>query len=81
MEDGDELPTPSSIQWARHKFAANIGPDDALVFVPLVKSIGKAVRINISVDAALLKAIDDEAQKRGLTRSAFLVAAALEQVA
>ncbi|MGV3491268.1 MAG: type II toxin-antitoxin system HicB family antitoxin [Devosia sp.] len=44
--------------------------------VPLVRETGKLARANISLDAGLLTAIDVEAARRGVTRSAFLAAAA-----
>ena len=37
---------------------------------------GRAVRLNISLDEALVEAIDATAQSRGMTRSGFLAEAA-----
>ena len=48
--------------------------------VPLFLDAGRAVRVNLSLDAAALAMIDDAAGKRGLTRSAFLVSAARDKV-
>ena len=48
---------------------------------PLVVDRGRSVKANISLDAGQLDAIDAEAARRGLTRSAFLAAAALELIA
>ena len=42
---------------------------------------GRAVRINLSLDAGTLAAIDEAANARGLTRSAFLASAAREKIA
>ena len=39
-----------------------------------------ARRINISIDRGLLDAIDDEANQRGVTRSAFLAGAARREL-
>jgi len=38
------------------------------------------VKANISLDAGLLEAIDEEAERRGLTRSALLTSAALDKI-
>ncbi|RUV56524.1 ribbon-helix-helix protein, CopG family, partial [Mesorhizobium sp. M1A.F.Ca.IN.022.02.1.1] len=39
-----------------------------------------SVRANLSLDAGLLAAIDTEASRRGLTRSAFIASAAREKI-
>lgn len=53
----------------------------ALLFaVPLLADAGRTVRINISLDKALVDQIDTAAEKRGLTRSAFLAQAAREKI-
>jgi Ribbon-helix-helix protein, copG family len=38
------------------------------------------VKANISLDAGLLEAIDEEAERRGITRSGFLASAARYQI-
>jgi metal-responsive CopG/Arc/MetJ family transcriptional regulator len=48
--------------------------------VPLVVDLGRPVRANLSIDAGLLSAIDAEAARRGLTRSAFIAGAAREKI-
>ena len=48
--------------------------------VPLILDRGRPVKANISLDAGLLEAIDDEAVRRGLTRSGFLASAALATI-
>jgi hypothetical protein len=53
---------------------------EAIVLVPLVVDRGRPVKANISLDAGQLEAIDEEAERRGLTRSAFFVSAALEKI-
>jgi hypothetical protein len=42
---------------------------------------GRAVGVNLSLDAGTLAAIDEAANARGLTRSAFLASAAREKIA
>jgi predicted RNase H-like HicB family nuclease len=51
----------------------------ALVAVPLLLDKGRIVRANLTVDAGSLEVIDDAAAERGVSRSAFMVAAALEK--
>ena len=51
-----------------------------LVSVPFVVGAGKPVRANLSIDAGVLEAIDGAAERAGMTRSAFLVNAALEKI-
>jgi predicted RNase H-like HicB family nuclease len=53
---------------------------ETLVMVPLLMDRGRPVRANISLDAGLLEAIDAEAKRRGLTRSAFLASAAIDKI-
>jgi predicted RNase H-like HicB family nuclease len=52
------------------------GQNEVAVIVPVVLDAGRSVRANLTFDAGLLKAIDAEATRRGLTRSAFLASAA-----
>ena len=51
-----------------------------LMAVPYVRSGGRSVRVNISIDAHMLAAIDAAAQRRKLSRSAFLVSAAHKEL-
>ncbi len=53
---------------------------DVAVMIPVVLDAGRTVRANLTFDAGLLEAIDAEAEKRGLTRSAFLASAARERL-
>jgi hypothetical protein len=54
---------------------------ESLVMVPLLLDRGRSVKANISLDAGLLETIDEEAGRRGLTRSAFFTSAALDKIA
>ena len=53
---------------------------ETAVMIPLLLDSGRPVRANLSLDAALLAAIDDAARARGLTRSAFIASAAREKI-
>ncbi|MBV8976871.1 MAG: type II toxin-antitoxin system HicB family antitoxin [Alphaproteobacteria bacterium] len=43
-----------------------------LAAVPLVRETGKPVKANLSIDSGVLAAMDEEAGRRNLTRSAFV---------
>jgi predicted RNase H-like HicB family nuclease len=53
---------------------------ETAVMIPLLLDSGRSVRANLSLDAALLEAIDEAARARGLTRSAFIASAAREKI-
>jgi predicted RNase H-like HicB family nuclease len=76
MEDGETLPVLRSLdQLKRDKhFRADIA-DGMVVALPLDLP-SRAVRINISLDENLVAALDDAAERAGLSRSAFLAEAA-----
>ena len=57
--------------WPRTSFMA---------IVPLVLDTGRPAKANLSLDAGLLEAIDEAAQAKGLTRSAFIASAAREKI-
>lgn len=63
---------------------AEVSEDDdrsrTFMAIPYVRSGGRAVRVNISIDANTLAAIDAAAAKRKLSRSAFIVSAAHNEV-
>jgi predicted RNase H-like HicB family nuclease len=56
------------------------GKGESLVVIPLLLDKGRTTKANVSMDAGLLEAIDAEAERRGLTRSAFLASAALDKI-
>jgi predicted RNase H-like HicB family nuclease len=55
--------------------------NEVAVIVPVVLDAGRTVRANLTFDAGLLEAIDAEASRRGVSRSAFLASAARERLA
>ena len=79
---GGRLPPPRSIEVLREepetKQALTRG--SSLAVVPLIVESGRPAKANLSLDAGLLRAIDEAAQARGLTRSAFLASAAREKI-
>jgi predicted RNase H-like HicB family nuclease len=59
---------------------SELGKGGLIATIPLVIETGRLTRANISMDAGVLAAIDEEAQRRGLTRSSFLTSAAKEKI-
>lgn len=80
--DGETIPQPQSVETLRRDpaIAEDIASGAVLSFVPLLRDSGRATRVNLSLDAGMLDAIDAEAKRRGLTRSAFLASAAREAI-
>jgi predicted RNase H-like HicB family nuclease len=58
----------------------NLEAHESAVLIPLLLDAGRTVRANVTFDAGLLDAIDAEAERRGLTRSAFLASAARDKI-
>jgi predicted RNase H-like HicB family nuclease len=80
--DGEKIPKPRSAEKLRDNpdVAAALAEGGVLAYVPLVLDAARSVKANLSLDAGLLRAIDEAAQRRGLTRSAFLASAAREKI-
>jgi predicted RNase H-like HicB family nuclease len=71
--DGDAVPAPSPLDVVRrHEDAQDA---ETILGIPL-EAEEPPVRINISLPANELKAIDSAAERQGMTRSGFLVHAA-----
>jgi predicted RNase H-like HicB family nuclease len=82
LKDGDPLPAARSLAEikADPDDAPRVEDGDAAVMIPLLLDAGRTVRANLTLDAGLLAAIDAEAARRGLTRSAFLASAARDKI-
>ena len=81
LDDGESIPVPRPIE------AIKADPELAdwrrgadIVLIPLLRDRGSSRRVNISLDRGLLEAIDDEAKRRQMTRSAFLASAARQEL-
>jgi predicted RNase H-like HicB family nuclease len=80
--DGIERPTARGVD----KIAQAPDVADALqsgaylLAIPFVTTQRRAVRINLSLDKGMVDAIDTAADLRGLTRSAFVAEAALNEI-
>ncbi len=75
-------PIPRDIAALRKlpEVAETLSEGASFIVVPLVIEQGRPVKANISMTKGLLEAIDDAATTLGLTRSAFLSAAAREKL-
>jgi predicted RNase H-like HicB family nuclease len=73
-ESGGKVPRPRSLEALRRdpQVKAALAVGAGLATVPLVRETGKPVKANLSIDSGVLAAMDAEAQRRNLTRSAFV---------
>jgi predicted RNase H-like HicB family nuclease len=81
-EIADGRPAPRARSYAELLKAGDydLGRGGAIAMVPLLLETGRLARANISLDSGLLADIDEAADRRGVTRSAFLAAAAREKI-
>jgi predicted RNase H-like HicB family nuclease len=80
--DGERIPKARSAEKVRidSEVTAALADGGVLAYVPLVLDAARPVKANLSLDAGLLNAIDEAAERHGLTRSAFLASAAREKI-
>lgn len=80
--EGESIPAPRTLHQitADPEAAFNSAAGETAVLIPLLLDKARTVRANLSIDAGLLEQIDAEAERRGLTRSAFLASAAREKI-
>jgi predicted RNase H-like HicB family nuclease len=83
IESGKRVPPARPIERLRKDtdVAKALREGAVLASVPLIRDTGRAVRVNLSLEAGTLAAIDEAANARGLTRSTFLASAAREKIA
>jgi hypothetical protein len=74
------MPRPLDAVLADSETQEEIAEGAVVAAVPLLVDAGRTVRINISLDAGLVDAIDEAAAARGVTRSAFLASAARDKI-
>jgi predicted RNase H-like HicB family nuclease len=76
IEDGEPIPMLRTLdQLKADPLFRNEAEDGMIVGLP-IDLPGKAVRVKISLDQNLVAAVDRAAERAGLSRSAFLAAAA-----
>jgi predicted RNase H-like HicB family nuclease len=81
VEDGEKLPVLSNADQLRVDPALAEEMRDAILASILVEMPTKAVRLNISMDEALLARLDRAAASVGQSRSAFLAEAVRQRIA
>ena len=74
LEMGGVLPDPRALEELRQDadVVAALAEGSTLASVPMIRDSGKPAKANLSLDTGLLAAIDAEATRRKLTRSAFV---------
>jgi predicted RNase H-like HicB family nuclease len=80
--EDEGLPVPSVVDdlVLRADVREELAAGAFLVRVPLIEDDSRVVRANVTFETGTLKAIDDEAARRGLTRSAFLASCARKEI-
>ena len=73
IEDGEPIPEPSTLD----SLADDPAMKGAVAFLVSVDIAEKAVRFNITARRSQMDEIDRRAKREGMTRSAYVVAAAL----
>lgn len=73
-EGGTKIPPPRGLETLRkdREVKAVLADGASFAAVPLVRETGKPVKANLSIDSGVLAAVDAEASRRKLTRSAFV---------
>jgi predicted RNase H-like HicB family nuclease len=81
-EDGEVIPAPRSFEELERDPAFLEDRSDALALVQIAPQLrtGQVKRVNITLDEGVLEAIDWQAKRLGLTRSAFIARSATEAV-
>lgn len=79
FEDGQEI-HPRDIKAISEAVADDLAEGAFLMAVPLLTISTKSVRVNLSLDSGTLADIDSAAMARKLTRSAFLIEAARNEI-
>ncbi len=82
LAEDEPLPVARSLEEVRldPDVAAELARGAFLVAVPFIENDAKIVRINVSMESGMVKAIDAAASARNLTRSAFLAQAARHEI-
>ncbi|HEY3777791.1 MAG TPA: type II toxin-antitoxin system HicB family antitoxin [Rhizomicrobium sp.] len=81
-EHGEPVPPPQPVEKVRRRrdVVEALADGSILASVPLVRETGKPAKANLSIDSGILAAIDEEASRRKLTRSAFIELLARESL-
>jgi predicted RNase H-like HicB family nuclease len=77
---GSAMPASRALDAIIRDAELDVAAGETAVMIPLLLDSGRPVRANLSLDAALLDAIDEAARARGLTRSGFIASAARAKI-
>lgn len=80
--DGEELPPARAVDeiLQLEEVREDLEEGCFLIAVPLLLADGRTERVSITGEASMIRAIDDAARRRGLTRSAFFMQAARHEI-
>lgn len=78
--EDEPMMEPRGVEAVRGEVADDLAEGAFLVAIPYVRRTTAMKRVNISMDTGTLDAIDAAADGMGLSRSAFLALAALNQI-
>ncbi|NKJ02779.1 type II toxin-antitoxin system HicB family antitoxin [Novosphingobium sp. SG707] len=78
--EDEPMVEPRALDAITTEVAEELAAGAFLLAVPLLTSAGRSVRVNLSLDKGILEAIDTAASMRKLTRSAFIVEAARNEI-
>ncbi len=76
IEDGEPIPVLRTLDQLKADRSFREDAEDGMIVGLSIDLPGKAVRVNVSLDENLVAAVDRAAERAGLSRSAFLAAAA-----
>ncbi len=81
FQDQKEVtPSPLDEIRSRPEVAAELAQGAVLMPVPYIPADSTPERVNVSIERGLLRAIDQVAKERRMTRSSFLAAAARREI-
>jgi len=80
LEDASVDRPPLSIEEVRDRYAKELAQGAFLLPVPLIARDTAVERVNISLERGTLRAIDEAAALRRLSRSAFIAQAAANEI-
>jgi predicted RNase H-like HicB family nuclease len=72
--------SPLDVILARDDVRQELAEGAFLIRIPVIEDDSRIVRANVTFEAGTLRAIDETAARRGLTRSAFLASCARKEI-
>jgi predicted RNase H-like HicB family nuclease len=76
----DDVIVPSSLQSIQNRAQDDLANGAFVILVPFIPNTNTPTRVNISLDAGILAAIDATASQQKLTRSAFIAKATRNEI-